>query len=343
MATFKKVTTKTGTAWRFQITVMGHRESGTRTTKAEAVAYTSERESALRRSVATGVQPDRTVDETFRRYEKEVSLHKAGCKWEVTRLNAIGRMVIGDVAIKDMKLEAVTSEILGKFRDKRMKVDKVKGSTVNRDFNLLSNVFATAVEEWKWIATSPTTQVRRPKEEESRERLATDDEIKRICYALGFDLGASEVANETKSQVVAVMFLFAIETAMRSGEICQLEPDFVKGSVAHLPAAITKMRRKRDVPLSKRAVALLKLLPPAKDGGTLFGVTTESRDALFRKGTARAKVKGLTFHDSRHLAATRLSKKLDVLALARMGGWRDLRQLQVYYNESAADMAPRLD
>jgi len=342
VATFKKVTTKSGTAWRFQIAVKGIRESGTRTTKAEAIAYCAQRETDLRRNAIAGIQADRTVDETFARYEKEVSAHKPGKRWEVTRLNAIGRMVIGGVAVKDMKLCDVTPDVLGKFRDKRLTVDKVKGSTVNRDFNLLSHVFSTAVSEWKWIATSPTTEVRRPKEAESRERLATDDEIERICYALGFDLGGHEAPASTKSQVVAVMFLFAIETAMRSGEMCQLEPSWVKGSVAHLPAAVTKMRRKRDVPLSKRAVALLRKLPPADDGGTLFGISTESRDAQFRKATARAGVEGLTFHDSRHLAATRLSKKLDVLALARMGGWRDLRQLQVYYNESAADMAPRL-
>jgi integrase len=342
MATFKKVTTKAGVSWRFQINVQGHRESGTRTTKAEAVAWCAEREASLRRDAIAGVQADRTVDETFRRYGKDVSAHKAGAKWEIDRLDAIGRVLIDGAAIKDMKLAAVTPDILGKYRDYRLTVDKVKGSTVSREFNLLSHVFSTAVTEWKWIATSPTTKVRRPKESESRERLPTDDEIKRICLALGFDLGGNETATETKSQAVAVMFLFAIETAMRSGEMCQLEPAFVKGSVAHLPAKITKMRRRRDVPLSKRALALLATLPPAEPGGTIFGIDTESRDALFRKAKGRARVEGLTFHDSRHLAATRLSKKLDVLALARMGGWHDLRQLQVYYNESAADMAPRL-
>lgn len=49
-----------------------------------------------------------------------------------------------------------------------------------------------------------------------------------------------------------------------------------------------------------------------------------------------------TFHDTRHLAITRLTKKLGVLDLARMVGHRDLRQ-QVYYNETAEAMAERLD
>jgi hypothetical protein len=37
-----------------------------------------------------------------------------------------------------------------------------------------------------------------------------------------------------------------------------------------------------------------------------------------------------------------LAKKLNVLDLARMVGHRDLRMLQVYYNESAEDMAAKL-
>ncbi len=343
MATLKKVITADGPAWRFQISVKGKRESGTRSTKAEAVAYIAERETELRRIATSGVQEGRTVEEAFNRYEKDVSVHKPGHRWERVRLNAIGRMEIQGVKIADMKLSDVTADTLGRFRDQRLTVDKVKGSTISRDFNLLSHVFSTAATEWKWVAESPTTNVRRPKPEQSRERLATDDEIERICHALGFDLGGDETATETKSQSVAVMLLFAIETAMRAGEICLLEPQWIVGNVAHLPAKITKTRTKRDVPLSRRALALLELLPDTTPDGTIFGVTTESRDALFRKATKRAKVEGLTFHDSRHLAATRLSRKLDVLALARMGGWRDLKQLQVYYNESAADMAPRLD
>ena len=106
---------------------------------------------------------------------------------------------------------------------------------------------------------------------------------------------------------------------------------------------MTKNGTKRAVPLSSRAVALLKLLPEPEEGGTLFGVTSRSLDALFRKAKTRAGIEDATFHDARHLAITRLAKKLNVLDLARMVGHRDLKQLQVYYNESAEDMAARLD
>jgi integrase len=340
MASFRK----TASGHQAQIAITGApREAKSFSTKAEAKAWAAERETEIRRGIKTGVQHHRTVDETFRRYEKEVSVHKPGRKWEVNRLAFYGRLEVGGVKLRDMMLAAVTSDVLGQLRNYRLTVDKVKGGTVVRDFNLLSAVFWTAVDEWKWIAKSPTTDVRRPKEDEPRDRLATDDEIERICFALGFDLGGEEVATQTKSQLVAATFLFAIETGMRAGEICQLMPEYIRGAVAHLPAKIVKTRRKRDVPLSKRALEILTRLPAPAAGETLFRVSSDTRDALFRKATTRAAVNDLTFHDSRHLAITRLSKKLEILPLARMVGHTDIRQLQVYYNESAADTAPRLD
>lgn len=41
-------------------------------------------------------------------------------------------------------------------------------------------------------------------------------------------------------------------------------------------------------------------------------------------------------------AITRLSRKLDVLTLARVVGHKRIQQLMTYYNESAEDIALRL-
>jgi integrase len=331
---------KEKTGWRVQIAVLGVRESRTFSTKAEATAWAAQRETEIRVDKVAGVQRGRTVDDASRRYEKEVSVHKRGYEKERIRLNAIGRMVIDGVPLKDWKLLDVTPEVLGKWRDNRLTVDKVLGSSVNRDLTLLSHVFRSAAREWKWIAKSPTTEVRRPTDPPPRDRLYTQDEIDRLCAALGIDADQTEKV-ETVSQRVGVAFLFAIETAMRAGEICDLKPEHIGGRVATL--LMTKNGTKRAVPLSKRAGALLKLLPEPEEGGTVFGVTARSLDALFRKAKTRAGIEDATFHDARHLAITRLAKKLNVLDLARMVGHRDLKQLQVYYNESAEDMAARLD
>lgn len=323
--------TKQKTGWRVQISVKGARDSSVLPTKAEAQAWAVEREAQMRRMVETGVNTDKTCQDAFDRYSAEVSPHKRGARWEGIRLTAIARHVVGRVSLGEMKLCDVTADVLGQWRDERLL--SVAGSTVNRDLNLLSHVFTTARREWKWISASPTVDVRRPQNPQPRDRRITDDEIERICLALGFD---GEVT--TKSSAIAVAFLFAIETAMRVGEICGLTWGDIEGNVAHLPR--TKNGTKRSVPLSGRADELLGLLPTGND--TCFGISPASLDALFRKAKGAAGVGDLTFHDTRHEAITRLAKKLNVLELARMVGHKDLTMLQIYYNETAAELAKKL-
>jgi len=128
---------------------------------------------------------------------------------------------------------------------------------------------------------------------------------------------------------------------MRAGEICGLVASEIVGRTATLRH--TKNGTKRGVPLSRLAAELLRVLPEVLKEEPIFGITARSLDALFRKAKKRALIEDGTFHDTRHLAITRLAKKLNVLDLARMVEHRDLRQLQVYYNETAETMATRLD
>lgn len=328
--------TKTANGWRAQVSVKGQRDSITRPTKAQAVAWAAERETTLRNQVETGVIAGKTLEDAVRRYELEVSKLKRGHRWEALRLAAMVEVKISGQRLGEVPLAELTSDLIGKWRDTRLLT--VSGSTVSREMNLLSHVLSTARKEWKWINSSPTTDVRRPKEAAPRDRLVSEDEIKRLKLCLGFD----DEPVRTKNQAVAVAFLFAIETAMRAGEICNLTRENISGRVAHLP--MTKNGTKRDVPLSKRAIELLSYLPePESELIPVFGLGSESLSTLFRKARIKCNIDDLTFHDSRHEAITRLAKKLNVLDLARMVGHRDLKQLQTYYNESAEDMATRLD
>jgi len=324
--------TKQKKGWRAQVAIKGVRESGTFTTKLEATTWATEREAALRKQSNTGISTGQTCQEAFDRYVKEVSVHKRGARWEEIRLRALASHVINGETIGEMLLVNLTADTLGKWRDNRLK--DVAGSTINRDMNLLSHVFTIARREWKWISTSPTADVRRPKDPAHRDRLISKDESERIQLALGYD--GSTV--DSKSAAVAVAFLFAIETAMRAGEICGLTWDSIDGSAARLLK--TKNGTKRDVPLSARASELLSQLP--KDNSTCFGITSASLDALFRKAKTSACIEDLKFHDTRHEAITRLAKKLNVLELARMVGHKDLNELQTYYNATAEELAKKL-
>jgi integrase len=205
----------------------------------------------------------------------------------------------------------------------------------------MSAMFTIARKEWKWIFDSPTKDVSRPKQGEARERRISDDEIERITYALGFNGGLAI----TKSQRVAVAFLFAIETAMRAGEIRHLQRGkpgdpgacYLKSlSVAHLGR--TKNGHPRDVPLSPRAKELIGLLPLT--GPDLFGLgTREQMDALFRKALRRTMIADLHFHDTRHEAISRLAQTHKILDLARITGHRNLNELMTYYHSDAEELA----
>ncbi len=319
--------------WRVQISVKGTRDSAVFSTQAEARAWAAQREAEMRRMVATGINTDKTVGDAFDRYSKEVSTTKRGEAWEQQRLITIGAHEIDGARLDSIKLCEVSADMIGKWRDMRART--VLGSTINRDLALLSNVFQIARKEWKWIAASPTTDVRRPQDPPARDRRISEAEISAVTLALGYT-----GLVRTKSDRVAVAFLFAIETAMRAGEICALTWGAITGKVAHLP--MTKNGTRRDVPLSPRATALLESLPRGEDSDPCFGSTSSQLDAIFRKARDKSPVEDLTFHDSRHEAITRLARKIDVLDLARMTGHRDIKQLMVYYNATAADIAEKL-
>jgi integrase len=167
--------------------------------------------------------------------------------------------------------------------------------------------------------------------------LASDDEVAAILHALGY---GPESPVQTATARVGAAVVFAIETAMRAGEILRLHWDDISGSVAIVRDGKTAAAS-RWVPLSSRALSVLAQLP-RDDAKTCFDLQSPILDALFRKAKARALVQDLHFHDMRHLAITRLAKKLQILDLARMVGHKDLRMLQIYYNESAEAIAQML-
>jgi integrase len=303
--------------------VKGERDSQTFDTKAQAVSWATQRELEL-----TGAKlPTHSMIAALRKYAREVAPKRKGEHWESLRCTALER---AEWAHKP--IAAVSATDLAQWRDARLQ--SVSGATVRREFSLLRSLFEIARKEWKWIRENPLAEVERPPASASRKRRITQDEIDRIVLSLGY-LGGEP---ETQSQRVALVFLFALETAMRSGEITGLYWRDVGPHSVQLPE--TKNGDAREVALSVRAREILSLLP--KGDGPVFGVEPAMRDALFRKARDRAKVANLHFHDARAEAIWRLSKKLDVMELARMIGHRDLRSLLIYYQTSAAELAAKL-
>ncbi|KVP11998.1 hypothetical protein WJ85_17370 [Burkholderia ubonensis] len=343
MASFKK----DGDVWRVQVARKGIRLSGTFPTKRAAEAWAAEKETSILKGTYRG-SGLRTVGDLFDEYERRVSETKPGSRWERTRFKAFKKH-FPELAGK--LLSEVGSREWGLWRDTRLAgikdpqnpdeylLQPVGPGTVIREVNLFSHAFTTARDEWKWIAESPLSGVRRPKEPKPRDRRISEDELQRLLFALGYDKGRRP---ESISARVALIVQFAIETGGRASEICGLTWDRLSERHFHLDQ--TKNGFARDVAMSSRAREIVEEVRPVTgDKATVFEVAAASLDALFRKARNSCGIIDLHFHDTRHEAITRLAKKLDVLDLARMVGIRDLKILMVYYNEAAHDMAARLD
>ena len=310
--------------WRAEVARQGTRVSKVFPTKTEAKDWAAQQEYAIMNGakLAAAMKLSEVID----RYLREVSPAHRGHRWEAMRLASFARDRIGSLS-----LGKITQSDISDWRERRLR--DVSPGTVRREMVLLSAVFTTARKEWGLIQSSPMADVAKPSEPPPRDRLPTTEEMERLALVFGDDLS-------TRTGRVWQAFLFALETGMRAGEICGLTWERIDLSrrVCRLP--MTKNGTAREVPLSSSAVAILERIPRMTPA---FGLSTRQMDAIWRKARGRAGVDGLHFHDARHAAITRLARKLDVLSLARMVGHRDLGSLMVYYNESAADLAKRLD
>ena len=320
---------KRGKVWRAQIRIAGSApESATFATRAEAKAWGEQRAEDLRRGYSQGASI--TMGAALKRYAADVSPTKRGARWEQLRLAKIDR----DWPLRSKSIAAISGSDIAAWRDARLK--DVTPGTVAREMNLLRSVFEIARKEWGMIRDNPMADIKRPASPPARRRRIPQDEIDRACIALGY-LGGDPVS---ASDRVALSFLFALETAMRAGEIMGLRWRDVHLPDRYVNLPKTKNGDSRHVPLSTRAAEIIAMLDQGAE--FVFNVSGAVRDALFRRARDHAEIENLHYHDSRAEAIWRLSKKLDVLQLAKVIGHRDIKSLMLYYAESATDIAKLL-
>lgn len=302
-----------------------------------------------------------TFAEVIKQYLKEETPKKKGAKWETFRLNRLAETPLAQNSLDDL-----TVSLFQKHVDKRLKEPAPTGgtiatSTVIRELTTISCVLSYA-RKLQLIENNPLEGLKWPKPAEHRERVASEEEQESIILASGWD-GKTPPLNST--QLTALAFIFSCRTGMRAGEILAIEESWIDGNVIHLPAPATKTNSRRDVALSSDAKRLLDLVIQSKndDSPRVFSRLSDTRrDALWRKLRDRAGlnevrdsagnviIEGLNFHDGRATFATWAASpdpetgapRLDVLALARQTGHKNLKMLMKYYRATAEDIAKRL-
>jgi hypothetical protein len=305
---------KHGDRWRVQINKQGLRKTKVFDTKREAQAWALQMEVTAKER-ATGW---RTFTEAAKEYIRLVVPKKQGQQWEVRRINRFiehfGDKTLGDLDSPDM----------ARWRDEMLA--RVSASTVVREANLLKHILSTARNEWKWMDNDPWKGVKLPQENPPRTARWTWQLIKRVIRA-GQRSGG-------KTHEVTDAFHIALRTGMRLQEVLAAPQNFdVKRRVVTVKTKTAK--HGEEIPVGRIAAKLLTR--PA------FRVEPNEASVLFRKLTKSLMIDGLTFHDSRGTALTLISKKVDVMTLARVSRHKDISLLHKhYYRDSTDDIAKRL-
>lgn len=334
MATIRKL----GAKWQCQVRKKGHPpRTQSFHSRADAVQWGRDLEAQIDRGQF--LPPTVHVEllgALLDRYCDEVSPSKRSGKSDLGRAKTIKR-VLGKYS-----LPTLTPAILAEYRNARLRA--VGPQTVIHELNLVSRALRHAVSEWGVTlpAGIPTASVRKPQKPSGRTRRVADGEI-------------AAIEGASLSPVLGCVIRFAVETAMRRGEITSLcwEHVDLQRRTAHIPR--TKTDVPRTVPLSSAAVALLEQVG-RQEVGSVFGLAPDSISQAFERALNRARrayvenggtspefLVNLRFHDLRHEATSRLFEKgLAMMEVAAVTGHKTLSMLQRYTHLRAEDLAKKL-
>ena len=269
-----------------------------------------------------------TFGEVIERCIKEVIIKYRGQLEHTYRLKALARHPIAL-----LRMTALTPIKVAEYRDERLKT--LAPASVIHELAYFSAIINHARREWGISIVNPIPLVKKPPATQGRNRILSEDELIRLYGAL-----TPRVKNANHWMLPLVKF--ALETAMRRGEILGLRWEYVdlQKRIAFIP--LTKNGESRTVPLSSSAIELLRALPIDLKG-RVFPLTGRQVSAAMERARIKAKLDDWHFHDLRHMAITRLAEKLpNLIELSAVSGHKSLAMLKRYYHPNPEQLAEKL-
>jgi integrase len=199
----------------------------------------------------------------------------------------------------------------------------------NRTLEIVRKMLNFAVQH-EWIDANPASRIEKPGVEHQRERVLTDDEIRRLWHLLSRQRTKSDRPAPGRrvvkraddpacpiSPALAAVQRIRLLTAQRGGEVVRMrwaDVDLDAGWWV-IPGSDTKNGRPHRVPLVERAVEIIRAQEPeapAKRGEFVFVGRGDARldDRAKKASAAIARVLDVDFrgHDLRRTAATRMAE-----------------------------------
>jgi len=218
----------------------------------------------------------------------------------------------------------------------------LKPSTVNRYFEILNNMFNTAIED-EVLDKNPCRFYKRYTEDGSRRALS-QDELRKILSA------AKEIQESPRSNIQSLIYdiiILALSTGMRLSEMLNLKRihvDLERNRIT-LPISHTKYKRRgggrqrvKVIVMNTTAMRILSkhlarseyVLPVGwRDASTVFHVVRK-----IRKMTG---IEDFTFHQLRHTVATFLTSKVDIATSRIILGHSDIQTTLKYSHPSSLE------
>ncbi|MFT5755420.1 MAG: integrase [Alteromonadaceae bacterium] len=249
------------------------------------------------------------------------------------KFNELARLKI---IFQGYTLAEMTPKVIADYIAKRMLSDGVAWDTVKRDMQDITAVLETAVFDLEYdvdyVVVKKAVKIFDKKNRTvkrvpvKRTRRLEGDEYKILCSC---------------KKKYATIALFAIETAMRRGELSRLTGNDINLENKLLSIGKTKIDKHlqasglkigRIIPLSDRAIELYQVIAPENKAALIFGCADV--DSLTQGWTRLADELGfddLRLHDMRHEATSRLFEKgLSIEQVAAITGHTDWESLKRY-------------
>ena len=313
-----------------RVRLTGHPEvTRTFSSRQDAVQWANERERMVSQGLGEAMRmaDDMTLFQALDRYANEVTPLKRSQQQELSRLRRWQQNPIADQSLS--RIRAVE---FARYRDQRQE-QGAGANTIRLDLALVSHVFEVARKDWGMEALSnPVKAIRKPKLPRGRERrLLSGEETSLLthCDAQG-------------NTLLRAFIILAIETAMRRGEIANLNWNDVDIDSRMARLHETKNGTSRVVPLSTRAIGALMTLTKEPQG-RLITIHRDNISGAFAAACDACGINGLTLHDLRHEATSRLFEKgFNMMEVSTITGHKSLSMLKRYTHLRPSDLLARL-
>jgi len=280
------------------------------------------------------LEPDRKVLDTIslgalvKRYRDEVAARKKSKDVETIILNAFLRH-----PICKMPLSRIIPADFASYRDERL--SEITPKSLSRQLSPIHNMFEVARDEWGLpIRENPLDRVKLKATDNRRERRLRDGEYERLI----------EAATTRHNPWIEKVIIFAVETAMRRGEILGLRWNQVDLKRRCATILESKNGYSRTIPLTPTALALLhSYRGDAGENDLVFPLTASALKMAWGRMLKQADIRDLHFHDLRHEAISRFFEMgLTVPEVALISGHRNSAMLSRYGHAQISRIQERL-